>query len=128
MTIRYDIDLKKNVIFMGAYGVIGVSDLAEVIADIESHPDVAGEMTLVLDLREIKRAFIVRELDSLINLLASEAKRFVSNYAFIVSIDTMNGVGRRFALKAVRKGLRLEVFNDYADAEKWLKWLLNARR
>ena len=128
MTIRYDIDLKKNVIFMGAYGAIGVLDLAEVIADIESHPDVAGEMTLVLDLREIKRAFIVRELDSLINLLASEARRFVSNYAFIVSIDTMHGVGRRFALKAARKGLRLEVFNDYADAEKWLKWLLNARR
>lgn len=121
MTIRYDIDLKKNVIFMGAYGAISVQDLAVAIAEIESHADVIGKMTLVLDLREIKRAFIVREMDRLIDLLVREAERFVGNYAFIVSLDTMHGVGRRFALKALRKGLRLEVFNDYADAAKWLK-------
>jgi hypothetical protein len=121
MTIRYDIDLKKNVIFMGAYGAISVQDLAASIAEIESQPGVRGRMTLVLDLREIKRAFIVREMERLIDLLASEAERFVSKYAFIVSLDTMHGIGRRFALKAARKKLRLEVFNDYSEAVNWLK-------
>ena len=47
-------------------------------------------MTLVLDLREIKRAFIVREMDRLIDLLASQADSFICNVAFIVSIDTAN--------------------------------------
>ena len=121
MTVRYDIDLKKNIIFMGAYGAIGVSDLASSFSEIASHPDVSGSMTLVLDLREIKRAFIVREMDSLIDLLANETERFVSKYAFIVSLDTMHGVGRRFALKAARKRLKLEVFNEYTDAVKWLR-------
>lgn len=121
MTIRYDIDLKKNVIFVGAYGAISVHDLAVTIAEIESKPNVTGKMTLVIDLREIKRAFFVREMDRLIDLLANEAERFISNYAFIVSLDTMHGVGRRFALKAARKRLKLKVFNDYADAVKWLR-------
>ena len=121
MTIRYDIDLKKKIIFMGAYGAISVQDLAVSIAEIESHPDVSGRMRLVLDLREIKRAFIVREMERLIDLLASKAEGMISSYAFIVSLDTMHGVGHRFALKAARKGVRLEVFNDYADAANWLK-------
>lgn len=121
MAIRYDIDLRKKIIFMGAYGAISVQDLAVALADIEQQTDVTTKMTLVLDLREIKRAFIVREMDRLIDLLAKEAERFVGNYAFIVSVDTMHGVGHRFAIKALRKGLRLEVFNDYADATKWLR-------
>lgn len=121
MTIRYDVDLKKNVIFMGAYGAISVADLAASIAEIEAQPEVPDTMTLVLDLREIKRAFIVREMDRLIDLLASQSKSFISSHAFIVSLDTMHGVGRRFALKAARKRLRLEVFNDYSDAVNWLK-------
>jgi hypothetical protein len=78
-------------------------------------------MTMVLELREIKRAFFVREMDRLITLLANEAGRFVSCFAFIVSRDTMMGVGRRFAIKAARRGVQLEVFNDYADAAKWLR-------
>lgn len=121
MTIRYDIDQKKNVIFMGAYGAISVSDLAVQFAEIEARPDVTGAMTLVLDLREIKRAFIVREMDRLIDLLACQAETFICNFAFIVSIDTMHGVGRKFAFKAARKKVRLEVFNDYTDAANWLK-------
>jgi len=121
MTIRYDIDLRKNIIFMGAYGAISVQDLAASFAEIESQAGVSEGMTLVLDLREIKRAFIVREMDRLIDLMARQAECFVSSFAFIVSIDTMNGVGRRFALKAARKRVRLEVFNDYADAANWLK-------
>jgi len=121
MTIRYDVDLKKKVIFMGAYGAISVSDLAASIAEIECQPEVSDSMTLVLDLREIKRAFIVREMDRLIDLLSNQAQSFISNQAFIVSLDTMHGVGRRFALKAARKRLRLEVFNDYTDAVNWLK-------
>lgn len=121
MTIRYDVDLKKKVIFMGAYGAISVSDLAAAIADIEAHPEVTDSMTLVLDLHEIKRAFIVREMDRLIALFAEQAESFISCYAFIVSIDVMHGVGRRFAIRAARKNVQLEVFNDYSDAIQWLK-------
>lgn len=121
MTIRYDIDLKKNVIFLAAYGAIGVADIAEAIEELEASIDTSKPMTMVIELREIKRAFFVREMDRLIELLANEAGRFVSCFAFIVSRDTMHGVGRRFAIKAARKGLQLEVFNDYADAAKWLR-------
>jgi len=106
---------------MGAYGAISVADIASAITDIESHPEVSDKMTLVIELREIKRAFFVREMDRLIALLANDAARFVSRYAFVVSRDTMMGVGRRFAIKARRKGLKLEVFNDYASAASWLK-------
>lgn len=121
MAIRYDIDLKKNVIFMAAYGAISVGDIANAIDDVESSAGTSTPMTMVIELREIKRAFFVREMDRLIELLAGEAGRFVSCFAFIVSRDTMHGVGRRFAIKAACKGLQLEVFNDYADAAKWLR-------
>lgn len=122
MTIRYDIDLKQNVIFMGAYGAISVADLEAAIDEIEALPDRDGRLILVLDLREIKRAFIVRETDRLIDLLASKV-HLLSCQAFIVSLDTMHGVGRNFALKALRKKLRLDVFNDYTAAVHWLKKL-----
>ena len=121
MTIRYDIDLKKNVIFMAAYGAIGVADIAQAIEELESSVESAKPMTMVIELREIKRAFFVREMDRLITLLSNEAGRFVSCFAFIVSRDTMMGVGKKFAIRAARKGLKLEVFNDYADAAKWLR-------
>lgn len=121
MTIRYDIDLKKNVIFMAAYGAIGVADIAQAIEELESSVESAKPMTMVIELREIKRAFFVREMDRLITLLSNEAGRFVSCFAFIVSRDTMMGVGKKFAIRAARKGLQLEVFNDYADAAKWLR-------
>lgn len=121
MTIRYDIDLKKNVIFMAAYGAIGVADIAQAIEELESSVESAKPMTMVIELREIKRAFFVREMDRLITLLSNEAGRFVSCFAFIVSRDTMMGIGKKFAIRAARKGLQLEVFNDYADAAKWLR-------
>ena len=121
MTIRYDIDLKKNVIFMAAYGAIGVADIAQAIEELESSVESAKPMTMVIELREIKRAFFVREMDRLITWLSNEAGRFVSCFAFIVSRDTMMGVGKKFAIRAARKGLQLEVFNDYADAAKWLR-------
>lgn len=121
MTIRYDIDLKKNVIFMAAYGAIGVADIAQAIEELESSVESDKPMTMVIELREIKRAFFVREMDRLITLLSNEAGRFVSCFAFIVSRDTMMGVGKKFAIRAARKGLQLEVFNDYADAAKWLR-------
>ncbi|MBT3708235.1 MAG: hypothetical protein HOG19_02255 [Gammaproteobacteria bacterium] len=124
MAIRYDIDARKNVIFMAAYGAISVADIASSIVDIEAHPKLRKNMTLVIELREIKRAFFVREMDRLMALLANEAARFVGRYAFVVSRDTMHGVGRRFAVKAARKGLQLEVFNDYADAAKWLRMVV----
>lgn len=122
MTIRYDIDLKQNVVFMGAYGAISVADLAVAMDEIEALPEIEGHLILVLDLREIKRAFIVREMDRLIDLLTSKAD-LLSSQAFIVSLDTMHGVGRNFALKALRKKLHLEVFNDYTAAVNWLKKL-----
>lgn len=121
MTIRYDIDRKKNVIFMGAYGIISVADIAAAINEIELQLNFSDKMSMLIEVREIKRAFFVREMDRLIDLLANEAGRFVSRYAFVVSTDIVQGVGRRFPIKARLKGLELEVFKDYVSAASWLK-------
>ena len=106
---------------MGAYGIISVADIAAAINEIELQLNFSDKMTMVIEVREIKRAFFVREMDRLIDLLANEAGRFVSRYAFVVSTDIVQGVGRRFPIKARLKGLELEVFKDYVSAASWLK-------
>ena len=121
MTVLYDIDLEHNVVFIGAYGAISIEDIEAAIKEIEVHTDFSKKMACLIDVREIKRAFFVREMDRLLYLLASEAANFVHRYAFIFASDIVLGVGRNFPEKARKIGVDLEVFNDNASAENWLK-------
>ncbi len=121
MPIEFDIDEHSRVVSIHSFDVIGIEDIEQVIVDIRQHPDSTDGMSVVIDLRETRRAFFVREMDALIAIMATQAARFVDRYAFVVSTELAIGLSRRFHFRAVRAGLNISVFPDYSSALSWIK-------
>lgn len=121
MAIDYDIDQSNNVVFIRTYDVINIDDIKRTIEDVQADPHCTGNMSVLIDAREIRRAFFVREMDNLVSVLAGETAGFVERYSFIVTSNIALGVGRRFHFKALRAGLKLSIFRDHASALKWIK-------
>ena len=121
MAIDYDIDPVDKVVFIRIYGIIALDDIRAVIDDIRHDARFARKMSALVDARELRRAFFVRETDGLIKLFSDKKSRFIKNYAFIVANDLVSGVGRRFLVRARRSGLNMSVFGDYVSALKRLR-------
>lgn len=121
MAIDYDIDQKNNIVFVRIYDVISISDIKATLAEVQNDPYFAGTMSALIDAREIRRAFFVREMDALVAVLAGQSAAFVERYAFIVESDIAMSVGRKFHFKALRAGLKLAIFRDHAAALGWFR-------
>lgn len=122
MAIDYDIDQEKNVVFIRTYDVINIEDIKRTLMDVLADSHCTDNMSVLIDARELRRAFFVREMDNLVTVLAGESAGFVESYSFIVNSNIALGVlGRRFHFKALRAGLKLSIFRDHASALKWIK-------
>ncbi|MCB1661991.1 MAG: hypothetical protein H6995_00905 [Pseudomonadales bacterium] len=121
MAISYDIDPKSNIVFVRIYDVINIRDIKETLDEVQNDPNVASKITALIDAREIRRAFFVREMDALVEVFAGQTAAFVERYAFIIGNDIAMGVGRKFHIKAMRAGLKLAIFRDHAAALGWFR-------
>lgn len=121
MAIDFDIDRQSGIVAIRTFNVISIDDIERVIQDIQQHPDKTDGMSVVIDAREVKRAFFVREMDSLVAIFAAQAARFVDRYAFVVTNELTLGLSRRFHYRAVRAGLNISVFPDHSSALSWVK-------
>jgi len=121
MAIDYDIDQKSNIVFVRIYDVINIDDIRETLAEVRRDPHFSDIMAALIDAREIRRAFFVREMDALVEVLAGQSAAFVEHYAFIVASDIAMGIGRRFHFKALRAGLKLAIFRDHSAALSWFR-------
>lgn len=119
MAIDYDIDPEKNIVFVRIYDAINIEDIKEAFAKIQSDAQSAEGMTALVDAREVRRAFFIREMNSLLEVLASRPAGFVERYGFIVASNVAFGLGRRFHFKALRSGLKLAIFRDLGAALEW---------
>lgn len=119
MAIDFDIDRTTNIVLVRIYDVINIQDISKALENVQKDTNTLPGMAALIDAREIRRAFFVREMDALIQVLAGPSAAFLHEYAFVVTPDVAMDVGKKFLLKARRAGLKLEVFRDHASALSW---------
>ena len=120
MSIEYDIDQSNRIVHVLITDSFSIADVENTLVAIQDEFNFTKNVAALIDAREMRRAFFVREGDNLIRVLASRAARYVGSYAFIVAQDFAPQAGRKFLVKARRHGINLRLFRDHASALKWL--------
>ena len=121
MPLEYDIDPVDHLVYVRIEGVIAISDIASLIEKVRQDVHFSHRMIALIDARELKRAFFVRETENLIQLMLSKQARYITQYAFIVAGNLVSGVGKRFLVRARRSGLKVSIYGDYDTALQQLR-------
>ena len=121
MSISYDIDNANRIVFVSIPDTIAIDDIERLIHSLRKQLRFVKNLAMLIDARELKRAFLVREGGSLLNLITLQPTRLVCRYALVVNQDFTPGFSRKFLIKAKRQGIRMKTFKDHASALAWLK-------
>jgi hypothetical protein len=121
MAIAYDIDQANRIVHVLITSSISIADIEDTFTAIQADRQFTKSAAILIDAREMRRAFFVRESGNLVQVLASQASHIVGSYAFIVGQDFDPHAGRRFLIQARREGINLQLFRDHSAALKWLQ-------
>jgi len=116
MPLEYDIDPVDHLVQVRIHGTIAIDDIARLLDKIRQEMHLSHRAVAIIDARELKRAFFIRETDNLIQLMLSKQARYIREYAFIIAGDLVTRVGKRFLLRARRAGLKLSIYGDQISA------------
>jgi len=121
MAIAYDIDQANQIVHVLISDSFSIADIEDTFTAIQADRQFASSAAVLIDAREMRRAFFVREGANLVQVLASQASHIVGCYAFIIGQDFDPHAGRRFLIQARRAGINLQLFRDHASALKWVQ-------
>ncbi len=120
MPIRYRIDLKQEIVYTTADGVLTDAELAENQDNLRKDPDFHPSFNRLADYRAVESFELtgtdVRRLAGAKGITKSEGSR----RAFVVSSDLAYGMARMFQILADDTPVTIEVFKDMTEARKWL--------
>ncbi len=121
MAIAYDIDQANRIVHVLITDSISIADIEDTFTAIQADRQFTKSAAVLIDAREMRRAFFVRESGNLVHTLGSLKASFISCYAFVVGQDYDPRAGRRFLIQARREGINLQLFRDPGAALKWLQ-------
>ncbi len=121
MSIAYDLDRANRIVHVLITDSISIADVEASFVAIKADLRGVTHVSAVIDARELRRAFFVREGANLARALASKPAHFIRRYAFIIGQDFAPRAGRRFLVQARRAGINLKLFRDHATALEWLQ-------
>ena len=121
MAIEYDIDPDNGIAYVRIYDAINIQDIKETFERVKRDAYCPARISALIDAREVRRAFFIREMDALLKVLAAPSAEFVDRYAFVVASNIALSVGRSFHFRAHRAGIKLSIFRDHAAALTWFR-------
>ena len=121
MSIDFEIDCSKGIVWVRASGPIDISDVFERAVDALDHPDFVPGMPTVWDMREADLSAYGQadmRLAGVRNRDLAE-RRGTARMAVVVSDDFSFGVARMHQVLGESPNLEVSVFRDLSAAERW---------
>jgi hypothetical protein len=119
--VTYIIDNTRKLIRTTCKGIVTLEDVVDHFSNLKGDPDCAGQLDVLLDVRE---ANSLPETDQLriVNLHVAKIRRKVEfgMCAIVANRDAMFGMMRMFAVFAEKHFRAIRVFRETAEAEEWL--------
>ena len=120
MSIRYRIDLKQEIVYITADGILTDDQLRKFLKKLLRDTDFHPNFNRLADYRAVESFELtgtdVRRLAGAKGTTKSEGSR----RAFVVSSDLAYGMARMFQSLADDSPVTIEVFKDMTEARKWL--------
>jgi hypothetical protein len=122
MPTTYRIDEKTGIIYLSAIGATTEEKWTEARARVTADPLYRPGMDVLIDGRRhesLLSADFIRRIAG--GPMARSGLDDEPRWAIVVSREVAYGLGRMFAMLAEGSHIRVRVFRDIDDAEKWLR-------
>jgi len=121
MPLEYDIDPVDHLLQVRIHGPVTLGEISDLLDQIRKDVHFSHLVAAIIDARELKRAFFIRETDNLIQLMLGKQARYIREYAFIIAGNLVTRVGKRFLVRARRSGLKVSIYGDQISAMDQLR-------
>lgn len=122
MSIKFEIDTKRELIIGKASGKVSHEDLKEIVKQMVNHPNYNPSYNEIWDIREVDeiKTFFEQTDERIEKEKEIRGIKSPNREAIIVSNELQYGTARQYAILAEQIPLIVKVFYDYDKAFEWV--------